>query len=50
MTCRTRVSTRSVPEPVNDFFGWAYGSYWNRVIGQWGERRLDEIAPSEIGS
>jgi hypothetical protein len=26
----------------------AYGSYWNRVIGHWGERRLDEIAPSEI--
>ena len=26
----------------------AYGSYWNRVIAQWGERRLDEIAPSEI--
>ena len=26
----------------------AYGSYWNRVIDHWGERRLDEIAPSEI--
>jgi len=26
----------------------AYGSYWNRVIEHWGERRLDEIAPSEI--
>ena len=26
----------------------AYGSYWNRVTDHWGERRLDEIAPSEI--
>jgi len=26
----------------------AYGSYWNRVVEHWGERRLDEIAPSEI--
>jgi integrase/recombinase XerC len=26
----------------------AYGSYWNRVVGQWGERRLDEPTPSEI--
>jgi integrase/recombinase XerC len=26
----------------------AYGSYWNRVIEQWGDRRLDEPTPSEI--
>ena len=26
----------------------AYGSYWNRVLDQWGDRRLDEPAPSEI--
>src|SRR6516165_11054774 len=26
----------------------AYGSYWNRVLDHWGERQLDEIAPSEI--
>jgi integrase/recombinase XerC len=26
----------------------AYGSYWNRVIDQWGGRRLDEPTPSEI--
>jgi len=26
----------------------AYGSYWNRVIGHWGQRRLDEVTPSEI--
>ena len=26
----------------------AYGSYWNRVTEHWGDRRLDEPAPSEI--
>ena len=26
----------------------AYGSYWNRILEHWSERRLDEIAPSEI--
>jgi integrase/recombinase XerC len=26
----------------------AYGSYWNRVLEQWGSRRLDEPSPSEI--
>ena len=26
----------------------AYGSYWNRLTGQWGGPRLDEITPSEI--
>jgi integrase/recombinase XerC len=26
----------------------AYGSYWNRVTEQWGDRRLDEPTPSEI--
>ena len=26
----------------------AYGSYWNRVVDQWGGRRLDEPTPSEI--
>ena len=26
----------------------AYGSYWNRVIDQWGDRRLDQPTPSEI--
>ena len=26
--------------------GRAYGSYWNRIVAHWGERRLDEIAPS----
>jgi integrase/recombinase XerC len=26
----------------------AYGSYWNRITEQWGNRRLDEPTPSEI--
>jgi len=26
----------------------AYGSYWNRVVEQWGDRRLDEPTPSEV--
>jgi integrase/recombinase XerC len=26
----------------------AYGTYWNRVVEQWGARRLDEPTPSEI--
>ena len=26
----------------------AYGSYWGRVVEQWGGRRLDEPTPSEI--
>jgi integrase/recombinase XerC len=26
----------------------AYGSYWNRVVEQWGARRLDEATPTEI--
>ena len=26
----------------------AYGSYWNRIIERWGDRRLDEPTPSEI--
>jgi hypothetical protein len=25
-----------------------YGSYWNRVVQAWGERRIDEPVPSEI--
>jgi integrase/recombinase XerC len=26
----------------------AYGSYWNRVTEHWGQRRLDEVTPSQI--
>lgn len=33
---------------VSDGTRRVYGSYWNRIIEQWGTRRLDEPAPSEI--
>jgi hypothetical protein len=26
----------------------AYGSYWNRIVNHWGDRRLDEPTPSDI--
>jgi hypothetical protein len=29
---------------VSDGCRRAYGSYWNRVTGQWGSRRIDEPA------
>src|ERR1035437_9355299 len=25
-----------------------YGSYWNRVVEQWGSRSIDEPTPSEV--
>src|SRR6266496_2148059 len=33
---------------VSDGCRKAYGSYWNRVTGQWGSRGIDEPTPSEI--
>src|SRR6266567_8884166 len=33
---------------VGDGCRKAYASYWNRVTGQWGSRRIDEPTPSEI--
>ena len=33
---------------VTDGCRRAYGSYWNRVVEQWGSRRIDEPTPSEI--
>ena len=33
---------------VSDGCRKAYGSYWNRVVDQWGSRRIDEPTPSEI--
>lgn len=27
---------------------WVYGSYWNRILDQWADRRLDEITASDI--
>ena len=37
-----------VSAAVTDGTRKAYGSYWNRVVDQWGSRRLDEPTPSEI--
>jgi len=37
-----------VSAAVTDGTRKAYGSYWNRVVEQWGPRRLDEPTPSEI--
>ena len=37
-----------VSAAVSDGTRRAYGSYWNRVAGHWGDRRLDEPTPSEI--
>ena len=37
-----------VPAAVSDGTRRAYGSYWNRVTGQWGGRRPDEPSRSEI--
>jgi len=33
---------------VSDGCRRAYGSYWNRVVEQWGDRCIDEPTPSEI--
>src|SRR5271167_4223293 len=33
---------------VSDGCRRAYGSYWNRVVEQWGSRSIDEPTPSEI--
>ena len=37
-----------VSAAVTDGTRRAYGSYWNRVVEHWGDRRLDEPTPSEI--
>jgi len=37
-----------VSATVTDGTRKAYGSYWNRVVEQWGTRRLDEPTPSDI--
>ncbi|MFG1926863.1 tyrosine-type recombinase/integrase [Cryptosporangium sp. NPDC048952] len=33
---------------VSDGTRRVYGSYWNRLVEQWGDRRLDEPTPTEI--
>ena len=50
---RTQVPTFAeyvpvVSAAVSDGTRRAYGSYWNRVVGHWGSRRLDEPTPSQI--
>src|SRR5690349_8277933 len=37
-----------VSEAVSDGTRRVYGSYWNRIVNKWGQRRLDEPTPSEI--
>ena len=37
-----------VAEATTAGSGKAYGSYWNRVVREWGGRRLDEPTPIEI--
>ena len=37
-----------VSAAVSDGTRRAYGTYWNRITGHWGDRRLDEPTPSEI--
>ena len=37
-----------VSASVSDGTRRAYGSYWNRIVEQWGDRRLDEPTPSDI--
>ena len=35
---------------VRDGSRRAYGSYWNKILEQWGERRLDEPTVTEVQS
>jgi hypothetical protein len=37
-----------VAKTVSDSSRRAYGSYWKKIVDQWGERRLDEPTPSEV--
>jgi hypothetical protein len=37
-----------VSAAVSDGTRRVYGSYWNRIVEHWGQRRLDEPRPSEI--
>lgn len=38
----------TVSAAVTDGTRRVYGSYWNRIVEHWGDRRLDEPTPSEI--
>ena len=37
-----------VSAAVSDGTRRVYGSYWNRVLEQWADRRLDAVSPSDI--
>ena len=37
-----------VAEGVGEGTRRVYGSYWNRIVEAWGERRLDEPSPSDV--
>jgi integrase/recombinase XerC len=37
-----------VAKTVSDSSRRAYGSYWKKIVEQWGQRRLDEPTPSEV--
>src|SRR2546421_4503783 len=37
-----------VSAAVSDGTRRVYGSYWNRIVEHWGQRRLDEPTPSDI--
>jgi integrase/recombinase XerC len=37
-----------VSAAVSDGTRRVYGSYWNRIVEHWGQRRLDEPSPSQI--
>jgi integrase len=37
-----------VSNAVSDSSHRAYGSYWKKIVEQWGDRRLDEPTPSEV--
>jgi hypothetical protein len=38
----------TVSRAVTDGTCRMYGTYWNRILEQWADRRLDEPTPSEI--
>ena len=60
--CRIDASGRLTSQAISHVLNWqpgdrltltagtrrAYGSYWNRIVEHWGERRLDEPSPSGI--
>ena len=37
-----------VAKAVSDSSRRAYSSYWEKIVDRWGERRLNEPAPSEV--